>query len=211
MAATGEVRDPRSAGRRAAPTVASVPTTSDTTTVRASSTGGVDGKSMPTDDSSRRMPRARTTPTPRPTAEAASPTAADSPMTAVTSWRRVAPRHRRRASSLARWASRMEKVLKIKKMATNSATPAKTSSTSPKTANPLSMLEVAEAIAWRWVWTRKPGPRAAATRPARTSGVTPGPADATTSSTRPGVPSTAWVSPRVRPTIVAPARVSASP
>lgn len=80
-----------------------------------------------------------------------------------------------------RWASRMEKVLKMRKMATKRATPAKTRSTSLKTANPLSMLEVAEAMACCWVRTLKSGPRVAATLVLRADAATPG-ADATTTS-----------------------------
>ena len=51
------------------------------------------------------------TPTPRPTAEATTPTATDSNTTERTTWARLAPMARSMAMSRARWATTMEKVL----------------------------------------------------------------------------------------------------
>ena len=142
--------------------------------MRGSMTGGMDGKLIPPAASRLRSPRASRTPRPTPSTEAPSPSRAASASTEVTIWRRVAPRQRSRASSRARWESRIEKVLKMRKMATNRATPAKTRRMSPRMSNPLLTADWVAAMAWDWVWTLKPGPRAAATRPASCVGVTPG-------------------------------------
>ena len=65
------------------------------------------------------MPTAPSTPSPRPTSEATRPTRAASSRTERNTWRRLAPTIRSRASSLVRWPTRMEKVLKMVKPPTN--------------------------------------------------------------------------------------------
>ena len=64
---------------------------------------------------------------PRPMVEPSRPTAKASRITEPVIWRREAPRVRIRASSRLRWATRIEKVLTIRKMPTTRDIPAKTS------------------------------------------------------------------------------------
>ena len=55
----------------------------------------------------------------------------DSLRTEVITWRRLAPTARSRASSRSRWATMIEKVLKMTKDPVNSATNANTSKNTP--------------------------------------------------------------------------------
>ena len=73
------------------------------------------------------MPSARTKPSPRPTVDPMNPMTSASKSTERLTCRRLAPRARNRASSRLRWATRIEKVLMIRKAPTTSETPAKTS------------------------------------------------------------------------------------
>ena len=73
-------------------------------------------------------PAATATPTPRPTAEASSPTVTASASTEDRTWRRVAPSARSRPFSRVRWATVMEKVLKIMNAPTSRAVMANTRS-----------------------------------------------------------------------------------
>src|SRR6266704_4570264 len=174
IAATGGTRVARSAGMNEDTSVITTPTTIETITVRSSKTVPVDGRSMPTAPSTPRRPSAITTPNPRPIAEATSPTRPDSSSTEPSTWRRLAPRQRSRASSRVRCATMIEKVLKIRKAPTNSATPANASSAVEKKPRP-SWISLAERCAWSApvMLSYLPG-TAPATRSRSCSGVTPG-------------------------------------
>ena len=110
-AAIGFTRLDRTAGHRAESTVMRVPTTKAVITVDGAITMGPPGTSRPTALSRARRPNDISTPTPRPTAEATTPTANDSNTTERTTWARLAPMARSMAISRARWATTMEKVL----------------------------------------------------------------------------------------------------
>ena len=73
------------------------------------------------------MPTASTKPSPMPTTEPIRPTTDASSSTERATCRRLAPIARSSASSRLRWATRIEKVLTMRKAPTVSATPAKTS------------------------------------------------------------------------------------
>ena len=75
IAVTGETRVARSAGPRPASTVTTMPTASETMTVRAPNTVLVDGSSMPTDANTPLRSFARPMPATSPIAEATVPTA----------------------------------------------------------------------------------------------------------------------------------------
>ena len=66
-------------------------------------------------------------PSPRPRVPPSSPRTSASTSTEPVTWRRLAPRARSSASSRERWATRIEKVLTMRKAPTTRATPAKTS------------------------------------------------------------------------------------
>ena len=122
-AAIGGTRVERSAGRKAASSVITTPTSSDTMIVRVANTVLACGRSMPNDTSSEFSPLASARPRNRPTTEASSPIRSASSITERRTWRRVAPRVRSVASSRVRWAIVIESVLAITKLPTNSATP----------------------------------------------------------------------------------------
>jgi hypothetical protein len=126
-AATGGTRVAFRAGSTADTRVTRMPTARETMMVRGRNWMVVLGRSMPNPLSRARRPIAITSPKARPTSEASTPTIADSASTEVSTWRRLAPRQRSRASSRVRWATMMAKVLKMRKAPTNSATPAKPS------------------------------------------------------------------------------------
>ena len=117
----------RSAGRSAASTVITMPTSSETTIVRVLKTGLVDGRSMPNDTNRALSPRASPKPTNRPTIEAKTPITNASSRTEARTWRRVAPSVRSVASSRVRCATVIDSVLAITKLPTNRATPPKAS------------------------------------------------------------------------------------
>ena len=121
----GGTRVARSAGISAESTVRLVPSTSARTIVRVAITVPDEGRSIPSAFSSAMAPGANPMPATRPTAEAAKPITNASRVTEETIWRRLAPRVRSIANSRVRWATMIEKVLKIRNAATNRETPAK--------------------------------------------------------------------------------------
>ena len=124
---TGGTRVTRSAGMRDASTVSSVPSTSERMIVRAAITVPSLGRSISSAWNSALMAGAKAMPRSSPITDANSPRTNASRTTEVTSWRRLAPSVRSIANSRVRWATVIEKVLKIRKEATNSDTPAKMS------------------------------------------------------------------------------------
>ena len=126
--ATGGTRVARSAGKNAATTVSPVPSSSPTITVRAAITVPVLGRSMPSALNSELIRGPNPIPARTPRIAAPSPIANASITTEERIWRRFAPSVRSIANSRVRWATVIENVLKIRKAATNRATPAKINS-----------------------------------------------------------------------------------
>ena len=83
-----------------------------------------------------------------PSTEASRPTRAASTRTLTRTWREEAPSVLSIANSRARWATVIEKVLKIRKAPTNTAIPAKTSSAVLRKPNPSWMSPASSAAAW---------------------------------------------------------------
>ena len=103
------------------------------------------------------------------------PVSVASVMTSVKTWPRVAPRARSRASSWVLWATRMLKVLAIRKLPTKTAMKANTSSGVPMNSliTVTAFCSVCEAAcAPVWTWTEVPL-RAEATRSRSWRSVTP--------------------------------------
>ncbi len=124
-AATGEIRVARRAGSAAAITVMIVPTRTETISALACTLNlAVELKTWMS-RSATRMPKTK------PASEASTPLSAASVMTSVKTWARVAPSARSNASSWVRWATRMLKVLAIRKLPTKTAMKAKTRSGVP--------------------------------------------------------------------------------
>ena len=128
-AATGAIFVARRAGSAAARTVASVPTSSETTIVRVASVRPSAGRSMPIAVKIACRPAASPTPTPIPAADASRPISSASSSTLARTWRRVAPTIRSRPNSFVRCATVIDSELKIVKAPTSTATPAKASRT----------------------------------------------------------------------------------
>ncbi len=93
--------------------------------VRVAITVPVVGRSTPRASNRPLIAGANAIPASRPTTLAPNPISSASSTTELTIWRRFAPSVRSIANSRVRWATVIEKVLKIRKEATNSATPAK--------------------------------------------------------------------------------------
>ncbi len=108
----------------AAATVTSTPATRPRAAVRPRKTTGAEGSSKPIMRMMASRPWAAPRPRTMPTAEATRPTRRASASTDVTRWRRLAPTARSRPSSRVRWATRIEKVLKMMKAPTRRATAA---------------------------------------------------------------------------------------
>jgi hypothetical protein len=121
------MRVARRAGSVAAMTVTMVPTSTATMTVRGSRVTAPVEADPKTESSALaiRMPTAK------PRIDAINPVTAASTSTEVITWARVAPSARSKASSRVRCATRMLKVLMMRKLPTNSAMNAKTSSGVP--------------------------------------------------------------------------------
>ena len=101
-----------------------MPISIETTIVRVANTVPVVGRSRLSALKSAFSPTARPRPARRPISAAAKPITNASRMTDCNSWRREAPIVRRVANSRVRWATVIEKVLKITKAPTKSAMPA---------------------------------------------------------------------------------------
>ena len=127
-AATGGTLVARSAGSRADARVTPTPTSSATTIVRGLRARPPVGRSAPTALKSASMALATPSPATRPSSDAARPIVRASPVTVASTWRRDAPRARSMANSRRRWATVIEKALKMMKAPTNTATPPKASS-----------------------------------------------------------------------------------
>ena len=125
---TGGTRVARSAGINAATTVSTVPSTSARITVRTATTVPVAGRSISIALKSALITPANPIPASSPIADASRPVTNASVTTEPRIWRRFAPSVRSIANSRVRWATVIEKVLKIRNAATNSETPAKISS-----------------------------------------------------------------------------------
>jgi hypothetical protein len=210
-ASIGATRVPVRAGMTAATSVTPTPTTSAATTVRGATTAVVLGTSTPTACSSRRMPAARPTPAPMPRAAETRPRTRASVTTPVTTWRRVAPTARNRATSRRRCASTTLKVFQMTNDPTRSDTAANASRTLVKMPRPSRTALDDSSDTWAEVTASTPEGTAAAMRCRRSSVRTPSAARTSTWSTRPCLPSTRCA---VRPSkvaSVAPARLSASP
>ena len=120
-ASTGGTRMARIAGAMLATRLTTVPTRIVTITVRLSMTTPLLGRSAPNALNSARRSAAVPMPSRKPTTPPTKPSVSPSLTTARQIWRRDAPRVRSSANSRMRWATVIEKVLKIRKAPTNSA------------------------------------------------------------------------------------------
>ncbi len=131
-AAIGDTRVARTAGTSAEASVTPTPTTSATTIVRVSITVPVFGRSIPKllkipfRAAAKPIPAGTPSPAPR------MPRKSASRIVPPRIWRRLAPSVRSMPNSRIRWATVIEKMLKIRKLPTSSATPPNTSSTTRK-------------------------------------------------------------------------------
>ena len=123
----GGTRVARSAGRSAAISVITTPTSSETMIVRVANTVAACGRSIPNDTNREFRPFARPRPRNSPATAATAPITSASTITERSTCRRVAPSVRSVASSRVRWAIVIDSVLAITKLPTNSATPPKAS------------------------------------------------------------------------------------
>ena len=211
MAAIGGTRTARRAGLMAEVTVTPTPTTSATTTVRASNTSGPDGSVKPNALSNASSPRAASTPRPVPMSEETTPTMAASPSTERKTWRRLAPTTRSMASSRARCPTVMEKVLKMVKAPTNSEIKANTSKAVEKNERAWSM-ELVCSLTTVWpVTTSAPGGKDRAMDRSTAALSAPGRVTTLMWSNSPTSSSTTCAVGRVKAATVTPARLSAVP
>ncbi len=134
-AATGGIRTARRAGPIAEMTVTPTPTANATTAVRGSKTSDPGGSVMPKPLIRASSPSAASAPSPIPMIEDPAPTMAASVRTDRKTCPRLAPTIRNSASSLVRWPTLIENVLKIVKPPTNRAMTAKISSAVEKNAS----------------------------------------------------------------------------
>ncbi len=124
-AAIGGTRVARIAGKSPAITVIKVPTSSETTIVRVAKTVSETGSPRPSARKRASSPFASARPRNRPTTEAMKPMTNASSRTDRSTCRREAPSVRSVANSRVRWATVIERVLKITNDPTKSAIPAK--------------------------------------------------------------------------------------
>ena len=122
-AAIGGTRVARSAGRRLATSVTRMPTSSETTIVRASKMSPWFGSVKPTASNSLNRPLARARPRKRPVTDATEPRTSDSTTIAVSTCRREPPSVRTVANSRVRCAIVIESEFAITKLPTKSAIP----------------------------------------------------------------------------------------
>ena len=128
-AATGGTRMARHAGSRPAASVTSVPTSMATITVRALNTRPASGRSICIELSTASRPTAMPKPAPIPMSEASRPMLSASSITEPSTWRRPAPTIRSSPNSRERWATVIDRVLKIVNAPTSTATTPNTTST----------------------------------------------------------------------------------
>ncbi len=208
---TGGTRVARSAGISADPTVRVVPRSRETITVRLSTTVPSLGRSIPTLSKRAPIAGANAIPAKSPITEATMPIASASTTTAVMIWRRLAPRVRSSANSRVRWATVIEKVLKIRKAATKRATPAKTRRTVWRMPMNWSTSSRWESVFCSPVSTSAELGRTCSIRLARSSGETPSAAATLIWSNWPSLPVILWASGRVSSARLAPPKESTSP
>ena len=211
-AAIGGTRVARRAGPITAATVTTTPTTSAATMVRGRTSMPAAGSPKPIASNSRRIPHAMPMPARRPTTDAITPMTSASPTTLVITCERVAPSVRIIPNSRTRWATVIEKVLKMMNAPTKSATPANASSAGVRKP------EISPAMSSLWAWafsaavsTSRSAGRTARMRLARSFSLTPGSAVAKTLVTWSSRSNQRCASPRVTRTTVAPPIDSTSP
>ena len=173
IASTGETRAARRAGMSAAAAVTPTPTAIAATTVRPAMTVGPLGSGIPSTSSNARSPAATAMPRANPAAELTTPTTSASSRTERVTCPRLAPRARIRASSLVRWATSIENVLKIRKAPTNSEMPAKTSRAVEKNPRPCLICALDSLTAWAVVTASKPPGSSRAIRDRSSAWLTP--------------------------------------
>ncbi len=103
------------------------------------------GMSAPTALNRALMALAMPMPAAMPSSEATTPSAPASPITLASTWRRVAPSERSMANSRMRWATVIEKALKMMKAPTITATPPKASRMVRKTLPMASLTALVES------------------------------------------------------------------
>ena len=134
-AAIGGTRVARRAGANDAASVTPMPTASGSTTPGHRCTWmPASGRPKPTALKSAPSTFANPTPARRPITDAITPTVSASPRTVVSTCRRIAPTVRSMANSRMRWATVIEKVLKMTNAPTSTAAPAKASRAGVKNA-----------------------------------------------------------------------------
>jgi hypothetical protein len=173
IAATGAIRDARSAGSTAATTVTTTPTR-NALMIAAGGTP-IGAICRPSTKLLKRYASPAPAPTPaaRPSTAAIRPIATASVSTEPIIWRRLAPSARISASSRVRCATMIEKVFRIRNTPTNSATPAKPSSTFVRKLKPSRRPAELSSASWSPVFTTNSGPSAAAIRSRSRAGATP--------------------------------------
>ncbi len=176
------------AGATAAATVTATPSPTAIAAALARNWRSLVGRSMPAPPSRAPSPLAARTPSARPVSEATVPTASASTSTERSTWPRLAPSARSRASSRVRCATRIEKVFQMMKEATNSETSAKASRALVRKPSDCSSWEACAAAAEAAVTASTPPGSTAATRSRRTVALTPAAARRSISSKRPCLP-----------------------
>ncbi len=186
IASTGSTCVARRAGIRPETSVAIMPTSRPTITVRAAITVPVEGSSIPNDASSERSAGASTTPARIPATEARKPITSVSAITELSTWRRDAPSVRSSANSRERCATVTANVLKIRKPPTSTATPANTSRPILRKPSESVMSDADSSACSLPVRTTAEPPSEATIAALSSSGLVPPSAAATTSVTAPG-------------------------
>jgi hypothetical protein len=184
--------------------VTTTPTAIETITVRPSSTSEVVGRSIPNASNSALRPRATTKPPAIPISEPMRPIATASTSTVLRICRREAPSVRSIPNSRTRWATVIEKVLKIRNEPTRTAMKPKTRRKVWKKPR-ASWIVSEERSAFSFaVSTRTPGGISAAIRRFSAIAETPGPAATEIWSKRPTLWVSAWATGSVTWAIEAP-------
>ncbi len=195
----------RRAGIRAATSGTMIPTSSAVTIVRGASSAPAVGRPKPKASNRPTTSAANRKPPNSPSREATTAITMASPSTPRSSWPRLAPMVRSMASSRVRWATVIEKTLKMMNAPTSTATAARPSSTGvmkPPIASPI-WSDWSSAFS-RPVCTRTPSGTTARTRSASATGEIPSSAAALITETWPSRSNQRWASWSVTTTIVAP-------
>ncbi len=207
-AAIGETRLARRAGMYAAMIVTTVPTRYAVIGVAALKTRDVPLRFMPMPLMRALSPTARPKPAARPSVDPTMPSSRASKRTDRRTCLPLAPMARMRPSSRVRWATSIWKVLKIRKMPTSTAMPAKASITYLMMSMNEPISSAASLAASALVLTSKSAPSACWTVALSWSLVTPAAASSSTEESLSGEPSSAFCAYAVsRKTSVAPGLV----